>query len=321
MGINNYLKKDRLPEGNRFPFIFFFTLSIVFLLFFIPHKLKAASYLDSITEDEEGKKLYLPSFVTTDPVMKEIYIIDGRGRIIIYTSDFFPVHTLSKKDGVESPQSLTVDPDGNVYVIQTATGTNPRHRVSVFNARLKWERDIYWENFDGADSFVPNRIARDKKGNIYISGTYFPGILIMDDKGRILDIMSPEERGRKVNVNVVNIDEAGNIYIVSEEDGSIHVYDEHKKFLFKFGEKGGSNGKLSRPKGIAVDNNIGKIYVVDYMRFTILVYDKAGKYLSEFGGMGWGEGWFQYPTDVAVDSAGRIMIADLFNHRIQVFNP
>ena len=321
MGTNNYQKKNRLPGTDRLPLISRFTSTILLILFFIPHGLEAASYLDSITEDEEGKNLYLPSFVTTDPVMKEIYIIDGRGRIIIYTSDLFPVHTLGKRDGVESPQSLTVDADGNVYVIQTATGTNTRHRVSVFNARLKWERDIYWDNFDGSDSFVPNRIARDKKGDIYISGTYFPGILIMDDQGHVLDIMSPETRGRKVNVNVVNIDEAGNIYIVSEEEGDIYVYDENKKFLFEFGEKGGSSGKLSRPKGIAVDNNIGKIYVADYMRFTILVYDKAGKYLSEFGGMGWGEGWFQYPTDVAVDSSGRILVADLFNHRIQVFNP
>jgi DNA-binding beta-propeller fold protein YncE len=290
-------------------------------LFITANRLDARNYLDSIYEDEEGKKLFLPSFVTTEPVMKEIYIIDGRGRIIIYTSDLFPVHTLSKKDGIESPQSLTVDAEGNVYVIQTAIGENLRYRVSVFNARLKWERDIYWERFDGSDSFEPNRIARDKKGNIYISGTYFPGILIMDDKGRLLEIMSHEERGRKVQLNIVSIDEAGKIYLVSEEEGNVYVYDENKKFLFKFGEKGGSSGKLSRPKGIAVDNNNGNIYVADYMRFTILAYDNTGKYLYEFGGMGWGEGWFQYPMDVAVDSTGRILVADLFNHRIQIFNP
>lgn len=320
MRTNNYHNENRIPGVNRALLIFCFAFSVVCLLFITANGLDARNYLDSIYEDEEGKKLYLPSFVMTEPVMKEIYIIDGRGRIIIYTSDLFPVHTLSKKDGIESPQGLTVDAEGNVYVIQAA-GENPRPRISVFNARLKWEKDIYLERFDGSDSFEPNRIARDKKGNIYLAGTYFPGILIMDDKGRLLEIMSHEESGRKVQINIVSIDEAGKIYLVSEEEGNVYVYDENKKFLFKFGEKGGSSGKLSRPKGIAVDNNNGNIYVADYMRFTILAYDKAGKYLYEFGGMGWGEGWFQYPMDVAVDSTGRILVADLFNHRIQVFSP
>lgn len=321
MGTDNYKKKYRIQGVNRLLFIFCFTFCALCLLFISAQRLDARNYLDSIYEDEEGKKLYLPSFVMTEPAMKEIYVIDGRGRIIIYTSDLFPVHTLSKRDGIVSPQSLTVDAEGNVYVIQAATGENLRHRISVFNARLKWEKDIYWESFEGSDSFEPNQIARDKKGNIYLAGTYFPGILIMDDKGHVLEIMSHEERGRKVQLNVVRIDEAGKIYLVSEEEGNIYVYDENKKFLIKFGEKGGSSGKLSRPKGIAVDNNSGNIYVADYMRFTILVYDKDGKYLYEFGGMGWGEGWFQYPIDIAVDSAGRILVADLFNHRIQIFTP
>jgi DNA-binding beta-propeller fold protein YncE len=61
------------------------------------------------------------------------------------------------------------------------------------------------------------------------------------------------------------------------------------------------------------------MYVVDYMRHTVSAYDKEGKYLFEFGGLGWGEGWFQYPRDIAVDSSGRILIADTFNNRIQVF--
>ena len=43
-------------------------------------------------------------------------------------------------------------------------------------------------------------------------------------------------------------------------------------------------------------------------------------FIFEFGGMGWGEGWFQHPLDLAIDSASRIMVADLFNQRVQVFN-
>jgi len=279
------------------------------------------TYVDSITEDEEGGKLYFPSNVFVDPVRNEIYVIDSRSRIIIYTADFFPVFTLSKKDGIETPQGLTVDSEGNLYVAQGATKDNPRNRISVFNACLKWERDIYIKGFEDADSFFPYRLATDKNGNIYVAASYYTGVLILNNQGELLDKILPEEEGRKVKLDYVTVDKEGRIYLVSEEEGHIYVYDENRKFLFKFGEKGGSRGKLSRARAVGVDNRNGRMYVVDYMRHAVSAYDKDGKYLFEFGGLGWGEGWFQYPRDITVDSTGRILVADTFNDRIEVLKP
>jgi DNA-binding beta-propeller fold protein YncE len=281
----------------------------------------SVTYLDSITQDEEGGKIYFPSEVFAEPARKEIYVIDSKSRIIIYTSDFFPVFTLDKSHGVENPQGLTVDAEGNLYVAQSATKDNPRNRISVFNACLKWVRDIYLEGFEGAETFIPYRMALDKKGNLYVASSYFPGVLVMNNRGQLLEVLSVEDEGKKVKVNNVTVDEAGRIFIVSEEEGHIYVYDENRRFLFRFGEKGGSSGKLSRPMAVAVDNRSGRIFAVDYMRHTVSIYDQDGKYLSEFGGLGWGEGWFQHPRDIAVDSSGRILVADTFNDRIEVFRP
>jgi DNA-binding beta-propeller fold protein YncE len=279
------------------------------------------TYVDSITEDEEGGKTYFPSNVFVDPVRNEIYIIDSRARIIVYTSDFYPLFTLSKRNDVETPQCLTVDTEGNLYVAQSATKDNPRNRISIFNACFMWVRDIYLEGFEGAGSFVPNRMAVDKNGNIYAAASYFPGVLILNNQGQLLDILSPEEEDKKVKITSVTLDKAGRIYLVSEEEGRIYVYDENRKFLFKFGEKGGSSGKLSRPVAVGIDNRDGRMYVVDYMRHTINAYDSTGKYLFEFGGLGWGEGWFQHPRDICVDPNGRILVADTFNDRIEVLKP
>jgi DNA-binding beta-propeller fold protein YncE len=303
-----------------------FLLFALCIVLFVPHELNAqqqgppVTYEGSITEDEEGNRLSWPYFVFPEPVMKEIYVIDSRSRIIIYTSDFFPLFTLSKRDGIEAPQGLTVDPDGNVYVAQSRTGDNPG-RISVYNACLKWDHDIYLEGFEGAGSFLPNHLAIDRNGNIYVSGYYFPGVLILNNQGKLLEILSPEERGEKARIADVTIDNAGRIYLLSEEESHIYVYDENRKFLFKFGEKGGSSAKLSRPQAVAVDNRNGRMYVVDYMRHTVSAYDREGKYLFEFGGLGWGEGWFQHPRDISVDSTGRILVADTFNDRIEVFKP
>jgi len=307
--------------------IWYFLSSVFFVFSLIPSVLEAQqpgsaliTYQESITTDEEDRKLVLPSFVYADLLTGEVYVIDGKGRIIVFSPELFPLITLGKRDGVEAPQGLTVDAEGNLYIAQAVSNSNPKNRISVYNACLKWERDIYLEGFEGSGSFAPYRLAIDRKGNLYVAASYFPGVLYVDIAGRVIDIITPEEEGKKVKLNNVVIDKAGKVYVVSEDESHIYVYDENRKFVLKFGEKGGSTGKLSRPKAIGVDDRTGRSYVVDYMRHTVASYDKEGNYLFEFGGLGWSEGWFQHPVNLAVDSKGRIFVADLFNQRVQVFN-
>jgi len=279
-------------------------------------------YVGKVTEDEEGGKIPFPSTVFVDTVMEEIYIIDSKSRIIIYTSDFFPLFTLDRRIGIESPLSLTVDREGNLYVIQSPTKESPRHRISVFNACLKWKRDIYLEGFEGAESLILSRLAIDKSGNIYVVCHLYPGIIVLDNNGEFQEILSPVKEGGGVTFVNVSIDEKGRIYLVSEIEGRIYVYDENRKYLFEFGEKGGSTGKLSRPVAVGVDVQRERIYVLDYMRHTISAYAmKDGAYLFEFGGLGWGEGWFQHPKDIAIEPGGRILVADTFNDRIEILKP
>jgi DNA-binding beta-propeller fold protein YncE len=288
---------------------------------FAEQGVKGAAYLDSILYDEEKGRLRAPSFVFSDPVTNEIYVIDSQSRFIIYTKDFFPLFTVDRKKGIVAPQGLTLDADGTIYVVMGPSQGNPRSRIAVYNASLRWVRDMYFTGFEGSDEFIPYRIAVDRAGNLYVTGNFYPGVLVLDNKGKFIEKISPDEEGKEAQLNNVTIDASGRIYIVSTAESKIYVYNENKAFLFKFGEKGGSSTKLSQPMAVGIDRRNGRIYVVDYMRHSINAYDREGKYLFEFGGMGWGEGWFQFPRDLAVDSAGRILVADTFNNRIEVFQP
>jgi ribosomal protein L24E len=118
-------------------------------------------------------------------------------------------------------------------------------------------------------------------------------------------------------INVI-IDDSGRLYLISNETSRIYVYGPDENFLFAFGVKGGSPHQLSYPKSLAVDEKREIIYVADYMRHTILIYNLAGEYIIEFGGRGYGTGWFNYPNDVVLDSHGNLIVADLFNRRVQV---
>ncbi|UCD35577.1 MAG: NHL repeat-containing protein [Nitrospiraceae bacterium] len=278
------------------------------------------TFQEIISTDEDGGRLFFPSFVYTDPVTEEVYLIDGKGRVIIFNNHFFPLYTASKRNGIENPQGLAIGPDGRLYVGQAASESNRRHRISVFSPCLKWERNIYLEGFERSDTFVPYRLAVDKKGTLYVTANNYPGVLVLDNSGRLRDIISPLEGDKKVIITNVILDSEDNMYLVSEEEGHIYVYDRERKPLRQFGEKGGSSGKLSRPRSVGVDSRHGRMYVSDYMRHTITVYDREGAFLFEFGGLGWGEGWFQHPIELHVDNKGRIIVTDTFNQRVQVFN-
>lgn len=122
-----------------------------------------------------------------------------------------------------------------------------------------------------------------------------------------------------VIVQSVSIDNAGNLYILSSETSKIYVYNAEETFLFSFGKKGGTPRTLSQPRRVAIDEDRQLIYVVDFMRHSVLTYGKNdGTFLFEFGGRGTGPGWFNFPTDIIVNRSGYVVVADLFNNRVQL---
>lgn len=302
-------------------------LFALFAVFLFPRALFAEEiivkmgFLENIQTDEDENPLHWPTFVYPDPITDELYVIDGKGRFIIYTSDLFPIFTVGKEKGIDLPMGLTVDLDGTIYVSLAATKEISRPRISVINASLRWERDIFLSGFEGAEAFVPYRLAIGKNGLIYAAGTHYEGMLVFDKNGVFQEIFVTREDGKPVNINNVNIDRGGRVYLTSMEQGRIYVYDEDLNYLFKFGEKGGGPGKLSRPAGVAVDRDVNLMYVTDTMRHAVNVYDAGGKYLFEFGGLGWGDEWFQYPRDLSVDQKGRLFVADTFNNRVSIYYP
>lgn len=121
-----------------------------------------------------------------------------------------------------------------------------------------------------------------------------------------------------VIVKDIAIDHDGRIFLLSEEMSKVYVYGPGENLILSFGEKGGSPGKMSRPRGLGLDENKQCVYIVDYMRQTVLVFDMAGRFIFEFGGRGAGPMWFNFPNALTVDRNGNVIIADLFNNRVQV---
>ena len=290
---------------------------------FVPSKI---SCFQVIREGYEGLRMSYPYKVLVDSVKKEIYVVDsGNSRILVYTHDFYPLLSIGKSDGIDVPVGLAVDPKGYLFIAQSPAGKHKKGRISILNPCLKWERDISFEGFVGADDFNPTNIAINDKGHLYVTGTGYRGAVVLDKDGRFSHLLAPTDKlGKgpveKASICDVEIGKRGLISLLSQDMGRIYVYDAHERFLLKFGQKGGGYGKLSRPRGMAMDSRNKRIYVIDYMRHTASAYSENGRFLFEFGGKGWEKGWFQYPNDIAVDTLGNILVADTFNNRVQVLS-
>ncbi len=275
--------------------------------------------------DDTGRPFAFPSALAYDRQSDELYVLESsKSRIVIFSPDLFPIFSFGPGRGIETPTCITLSPQGFIYIGEAPKGKRPA-RITVLNQAAIKVREIIIKGFEGAENFIPRSLAIGQRGRIYIAGMDFRGVVVLDREGTFLKIIAPEDTfaatvpKKKAIISKVYIDENGRIYLVSEEMGRIYVYDRQERYLFKFGQKGGTFGKLSRPRGVAADPQQDLIYVIDYMRHTGQAYDyNTGKFRFEFGGRGWSPGWFNYPTDIVVDKFSRLYIADLFNHRVQV---
>ena len=343
--------------------------------------------IDSIAQisvDDEGQKLNYPAAVFFDPVLEEIYLVNGgNGRVVVYGPDFFPRISIGNGRGSSSPRGVTVLENGEVFLCQVRNYKNPSPRITILNGAFFVDREIFLDQIPEARDFRPKQLAVNASGLIYLAGDNERGVLVLDEDGTFLRKMqplddisllgrfnkseqqptgdgdqaekkdpgesesneetSPEEdlyadvpeefRPKKrredipaefkdglgpAKINYVTIDSAGKIYLLSAETGKIYVYGPDENLLFSFGKGGGSPGQLSQPRALAIDENRKLIYVVDYMRHTVLTYNMEGEFLFELGGRGNAPGWFNFPMAIAINSQGHILVADLFNRRLQV---
>lgn len=326
---NKYLKYKLSPSKSAglipvIMFLFFGVLAGKDCLFAQAEEKAKITVEHIVIEDYEGVRLSHPSRLFHDSWRRETYVVDsGNNRILIYAHDFFPLMTINRAQGIESPVAVALDSEGNLFVTQSRTQKYPKGRLSMLNASFRWERDIPLEGFEGADDFIPHNVACHKNGSLYVTARDFPGVAVLGNDRKFSHLLAPVDSlggtTKKVLIRDVEIDDFGKVYLLSKEMGRVYVYDAQGNFLLKFGQKGGGPGKLSRARGLAVDSDNRRVYVVDYMRHTVLVYSMEGNFLFEFGGLGWSKGWLQFPNDICTDREGKVLIADMFNNRIQVF--
>lgn len=165
------------------------------------------------------------------------------------------------------------------------------------------------------------------------------------------------EDGNFKNPSGIAINSIGNILVTDTFNHRVQVFDSFGKFLFNFGSECTieidkrcidpdglgplevGDGQFDRPFGIAVDQ-LDNIFVADLFNNRIQVFDHLGNFLFKFGspcnyimssqlycvdpdGSGpleLGDGQFHNPAGVIVNDLGNIIVSEIYNHRIQIFD-
>jgi len=247
-----------------------------------------------------------------------LYVVDLSSKaVFIFDNNYQPVSRLDSVNGLHGPTAVAVDQKGNIYVSDVEGG------ILVFNSIGKVIRKIDLGKMTKGKVQYANDLIIDEADQLYLATGTEQGVLVLDSQGKFKAAITPHESVKEgppmpVAVTQVTLDSSGRIYLLSEAMGKVYVYENPDTFLFQFGQKGGSFGKLSRPSGIAVDRTKKLIYVTDYMRHALSIYNLDGVFLQEYGGQGEKIGWFSHPNQIFLDKEQRLIVADSFNHRLQV---
>ena len=115
----------------------------------------------------------------------------------------------------------------------------------------------------------------------------------------------------------VAVDSNGSVYATNYSGHTVKVFRPDGTEC-QIGNSNKAGGELSYPCGIAILDKT--MYVASSDNHMIKMYSLNGGYIGGFGGYGTGDGQFYSPRSCCTDGKGRVLIADQYNKRIQIFS-
>ena len=183
---------------------------------------------------------------------------------------------------------------------------------------------------------VPIDIEAGPDGTLYVIDRMTRVLQRFDSDGNFLAAIElPTEDADGSQPWGLAVSDEGTVYVADTFGWRILAFDaELSRLTLAFGEPPLLDGMppgpyhLFGPRDLAVDA-AGNLWVTDTGHSRIVVYSSGGEYLREIGapfdaeGLGRGSGPAEFSEPVGIDIApnGEIVVADMWNARVQVLDP
>jgi ABC-type Fe3+ transport system permease subunit len=165
----------------------------------------------------------------------------------------------------------------------------------------------------------PVGISVGPDGDVYVPDTHYARVLVYSPDGQLKRQWGTygTGTGQFVFPTDVAFDSTGHIY-VSEygENDRIQVFDPVSLEVIRaIGSPGMAPGQFSRPQSMLIDGDT--LYVADACNHRLQAFSLDGKLLRVMGSCGSELGQFRYPHGLDMDAAGRLVVCEFGNNRIQ----
>ena len=103
------------------------------------------------------------------------------------------------------------------------------------------------------------------------------------------------------------------LFIPDASNHTVLTFNTSGELTQTIGGRGGGPGQFYRPTAVAVYNN--ELFITDYINSRVQVFSVNGQYNRELLR---GQVW--WPHDILITPDGEVLIADLGNNRVAIFN-
>ena len=233
-----------------------------------------------------------------------------------------------------------------------STAVIPRNRLAI-GAEMKVKvvsRDIRGQELDRGGEVVRSRLTPVRKRSIECQvtdnndGTYVVSVTPQQSGQHKLSITihGQDIQGSPFDLSVVTqrdytklkdpvqtitrinspryiaFSDNGDMFVTSDRDHCIHVYDSSGKKKTTIGSGAYGELRFQHPYGIAISGEV--VYVAEWGGNRIHKLTTGGEFLGNFGHKGSDVGQFNEPWGVNISPEGKVYVADTNNCRIQVFH-
>ncbi len=168
---------------------------------------------------------------------------------------------------------------------------------------------------------------------IYVADTWNHRVQVFDraTRGYVATIGGTQGAGNNQfhDPSDVAVDAAGNIYVADFVNTRVQQFNSSRVYVRTYGTTGvpylTDGSHYNTPSGVAAAGD-GGFYITEDHGHRLLKLDAAGQLEWTVGAAGVKGDWndandrLNNPAAVAVDAAGRVLVADRWNGRVQIFN-
>ena len=235
------------------------------------------------------------------------HVRDSPYDLLVKSFQFKPVLSFGK---FNHPWGVAVSDTDEIAVTDCCN-----HSVQIFDNGGNYLRSFGHQRTKQGEFSYPRGIRFDNKRKIFIADNPNHRIQIFSGEGWYMGMFGGKGSldSQLSNPWGLSLDANGNIIVADQGNKLIKIFSTDGKFVRKIG----GPGSFSSPVHCVQCDEY--LIVSDKDEHCIKVFSSEGKYQYKFGQQGGGDGEFNSPLCLAVTKSKHLMVCDMGNNRIQVF--